>query len=392
MVSLLLVLIYMAFISLGLPDGLLGAAWPTMYPVMEVSVSYAGVVSMIIAAGTIVSSLQSDRLTLKWGTGVVTAVSVAITAVSLFGFSFCTSFWQLCLWAIPYGLGAGGVDASINNYVALHYSSRHMSWLHGMWGVGATVGPYIMGFVLSGGFGWENGYRVVGIVQVVLTALLFISLPLWRAHSKKSQEAQEVQGGAPRHPMPLREVIRIPGAKAIMTTFFCYCSIESTAGLWAASYLHLYKGVDVITAAAFGGMFYLGVTIGRFLSGFVTMRLNDTQMIWLGQGIMGAGIVVMLLPGTALAPIGLVILGLGCAPVYPCIIHSTPERFGADRSGALIGVQMASAYIGSCLMPPVFGLIADYITVALFPVFMLVVLVLMLFMFYRLTHIKQEAL
>ncbi len=392
MVSLLLVLIYMAFISLGLPDGLLGAAWPTMYPVMEVSVSYAGVVSMIIAAGTIVSSLQSDRLTLKWGTGVVTAVSVAITAVSLFGFSFCTSFWQLCLWAIPYGLGAGGVDASINNYVALHYSSRHMSWLHGMWGIGATVGPYIMGFVLSGGFGWENGYRVVGIVQVVLTALLFISLPLWRAHSKKSQEAQEVQGCAPRQPMPLREVIRIPGAKAIMTTFFCYCSIESTAGLWAASYLHLYKGVDTITAAAFGGMFYLGVTAGRFLSGFVTMRLNDTQMIWLGQGIMGAGIVVMLLPGTVFAPVGLVILGLGCAPVYPCIIHSTPERFGADRSGALIGVQMASAYIGSCLMPPVFGLIADYITVALFPVFMLVVLVLMLFMFYRLTRIKQEAL
>ena len=387
MTHLLLAIIYLAFISLGLPDGLLGSAWPTMYREFHVPVSYAGIISMIIALGTIVSSLQSDRLTKKLGTGKVTAISVAMTAAALLGFSFTGSFWLLCLWAIPYGLGAGSVDAALNNYVALHYESHHMSWLHCMWGVGATVGPYIMGFALSGGRTWNFGYLCVGILQILLTAVLVFSLPLWKRRDGQSLSGkEEKERGTDREnettaqetALSLAQIIRIPGAKEVMLCFFCYCAIEQTAGLWASSYLHLFKGIPAETAARFAGMFFIGITAGRAVSGFITMKLNDVQMIRLGQGIIFAGVLVMLLPGQDIAALaGLILIGLGCAPVYPCIIHSTPEHFGADRSQAIIGVQMASAYVGTCLMPPLFGLIANHISITLFPAYMLALLILM---------------
>ena len=372
MIHLLLAIIYLAFISLGLPDGLLGSAWPTMYPAFEVPVSYAGILSMIIALGTIVSSLMSDNLTYKLGTGKVTALSVALTAVALFGFSVTDSFWLLCLWAIPYGLGAGSVDASLNNYVALHYTSRHMSWLHCMWGVGAAVGPSIMGAVLSGGGHWHDGYRYVSLLQVGLTLVLFCSLPLW----KKRPGAGT--GGDKAKPLPLDQVVRIPGAKEIMVTFFCYCALEQTTALWASSYLALYKGVDPETAAFFASMFFIGITIGRALNGFLTVKFSDTQLIRMGQVIIALGIAAMLLPlGQGVSLAGFILIGLGCAPIYPCVIHSTPEHFGAEKSQALIGVQMASAYVGTCLMPPIFGLIANHINVALLPVYLLAILCLM---------------
>lgn len=374
MIHLLLAIIYVSFISLGLPDSLLGSAWPTVYQAFRVPISYAGIVSMIIAVGTIISSLQSDRLTRRMGTGKVTAISVATTAIALFGFSCSNSFWMLCLWAIPYGLGAGSVDASLNNYVALHYESRHMSWLHCFWGVGATLGPYIMGYALTGGSGWNAGYRYVGILQLVLTAVLFLSLPLWKGRKTDNADGAGDTGKV----LSLKEVLRISGAKEVMLCFFCYCAVEQTAGLWASSYLTLHKGVAPETAAGFASMFFIGITIGRAISGFVTMKLNDAQMIRLGQAIIGIGIAAMLLPfGATVSLIGLILIGLGCAPIYPCIIHSTPEHFGADKSQAIIGVQMASAYCGTCLMPPLFGLIANHITVSLFPVYMLVILVLM---------------
>ncbi len=375
MFQLLLIIIYLSFISLGLPDSILGAAWPSMYPGLQVPVSYAGILSMIIAAGTIVSSLQSDRLTRWLGTGKVTAISVAMTAAALFGFSVSSQFWMLCLWAIPYGLGAGGVDASLNNYVALHYESRHMSWLHCMWGVGATVGPYIMGLVLTGGGTWNLGYRVISVLQIVLTVILVFSLPLWKGRSETvEQSGEEVAAKA----LTLREVVQIRGVKEILLCFFCYCALEQTTSLWASSYLTLYKGIPAETAATFASMFFIGITVGRALSGFVTMKLNDTQMIRLGQGIVGVGILLMLLPfGNVCALAGLIVIGLGCAPIYPCVIHSTPAHFGADKSQAIIGIQMASAYVGTCLMPPVFGLIAGHISVALLPVYLLFFLVLM---------------
>ena len=371
----LLAIIYLSFISLGLPDALLGAAWPNMYPQFQVPVSYAGIISMIIAFGTIISSLQSDRLTRKFGTGKVTAVSVGITAFALWGFSISHSFILLCLWAIPYGLGAGSVDASLNNYVALHYSSKHMSWLHCMWGIGATLGPYIMGAVLTGGATWNTGYRIISVLQIVLTAVLVFSLPKWKGQNTSSGET--VHGKA----LSLKEILAIPGAKAVMICFFCYCAIESTTMLWASSYLHLAKGVDAKTAASFAGMFCIGITIGRGINGFIAMKLKDCQMIRMGQAIILTGIIVMILPfGKTVSLIGFSLIGLGCAPVYPCIIHSTPSHFGAERSQAIIGVQMASAYVGTCLMPPLFGLIANHISIRLLPVYLLILLALMVYM------------
>lgn len=396
MFQLLLAIIYLAFISLGLPDSLLGSAWPVMYREFSVPVSYAGIISMIIAAGTIVSSLQCDRLTRRLGTGKVTALSVLTTAVALFGFSVSHSFLALCIWAIPYGLGAGCVDASLNNYVALHYASRHMSWLHCMWGVGASLGPYIMGFALSNGQSWNMGYRYIGILQIVLTAVLLFSLPLWKGRGVAGQNAagtnsgevvekRENTGSGQDKALTLRQIFRIPGAKEVMLTFFCYCAVEQTAGLWASSYLVLHWGISSETAANFASMFYIGITVGRALGGFLTLKLNDKQMIRLGQGVILFGTVLLLLPiGKGTALFGLIAVGLGCAPIYPSIIHSTPEHFGADKSQAVIGVQMAAAYVGTCIMPPIFGLIANHISIVLFPMYLLLILALMVLMHERL--------
>lgn len=379
MFHLLLAIIYLSFISLGLPDGLLGSAWPTMYLEFGVPVSYAGIISMIIAAGTIVSSLMSDRLTYALGAGKVTAISVAMTACALFGFGFSNQYWMLMLWAIPYGLGAGSVDAALNNYVALHYTSRHMSWLHCMWGLGASTGPYIMGFVLSAGQHWTLGYKTVGIIQIVLTAILFISLPLWKKRHSAGDSKEESY-----HPLSLKQIVKIPGAREIMVTFFCYCALEQTAMLWASSYLALYKGVPAETAAFFGSLFCVGITVGRGLNGFLTIKFTDTQLIRMGQGIIALGIAAMLLPlGDVVSLAGLILIGLGCAPIYPCVIHSTPVNFGAENSQALVGVQMASAYVGICLMPACFGLIANHVSVSLLPFYLLAILALMAVMHER---------
>ena len=363
MVHLLLIIIYLSFVSLGLPDALLGAAWPMMCSEFAVPVSYAGGIALIIAMGTVVSSLLSDRLT-KWlGAGKITAISVGMTAVALFGFSASDAYWQLCLWAIPYGLGAGSVDAALNNYVALHYASRHMSWLHCMWGLGASVGPYIMGAALTGGLHWSSGYGIISLIQLVLTAVLVLSLPLWK---KRKDEPQS--DGTRTKPLTMRQIFAIPGAREVMLAFFCYCALEQTVILWGSSYLVMVNGLDEETAASLASLFMLGLTVGRFLSGFVTMKVNDTNMIRLGGGIVLAGAVTMLLPfGKAATMAGLLVMGFGCAPIYPCIIHSTPEHFGEENSQALIGVQMASAYIGICCMPPVFGLIANHISAGLMP-------------------------
>ncbi len=373
MVHLLLAVIYLSFISLGLPDSLLGSAWPVMHAQLGVPTSWAGIISVIISMGTVVSSLQSDRLTKRLGAGRVTAASVGLTAAALFGFSASGSFWGLCLWAIPYGLGAGSVDAALNNYVALHYASRHMSWLHCMWGLGAAIGPYIMGLALSGSAGWQMGYRYISLLQIVLTAVLAATLPLWRVHQRAGGgEEQDAR------PLTLSQILRIPGAKEVMAAFFCYCALEQTAILWSSSYLHLHRGVPAETAAGYAGLFFLGITAGRALSGFLTMKLSDPQMIRLGQGLIALGALTLLLPlheSAALA--GLVLVGLGCAPIYPCIIHSTPGHFGADKSQAVIGVQMASAYVGTCLMPPLFGLVSEHLSPALFPLYLLAILAVM---------------
>ena len=374
MISLLLAIIYLSFISLGLPDALLGAAWPTMCIEFGVPVSFAGIVSIIISIGTIVSSLLSDRMTRWLGTAKVTAVSVAMTALALLGFSFSSHYWMLLLWAIPYGLGAGSVDAALNNYVALHFASRHMSWLHCMWGVGASFGPYIMGFALSSGQGWNMGYRYIGLLQIVLSVILFFSIPIW----KKRGEVASSEAEIPQKTLKIGEILAIAGAKEVLLAFFCYCALEGTAGLWAATYMVRHLGIHEETAAMLASMFYLGITTGRAVSGFMTYKFNDTNMIRIGQAIIYIGIGAMVLPlGNYGAVAGLLLVGLGCAPIYPSIIHSTPEHFGAENAQALIGIQMASAYVGFLCAPPLFGLIANHISAALLPAFLGVILVVM---------------
>ena len=373
MVHLLLGVIYLAFISLGLPDSLLGSAWPSMYGQLGVPLSYAGVISMIISAGTIVSSLNSDRLTSRFGPGRVTACSVALTALALLGFSVSGQFWMLCLWAVPYGLGAGSVDAALNNYVALHYASRHMSWLHCMWGVGTLVGPNLISYALSGGQGWEMGYRTISLLQLALTAVLVFSLPLW----KRAAAAGDGEEQAAHQALTLRQAAALPGAKTAVLGFFCYCALEQTAGLWAASYLVLHGGFTAEKAAAMAALFYIGITAGRAACGFITGALGDVRMIRLGQGVILAGVAAMALPFAFAMQAGFVLVGLGCAPIYPSIIHATPARFGAARSQALIGLQMAGAYVGTLLMPPLFGLIAGRVSASWLPVYLLAILAAM---------------
>ncbi|HHU43346.1 MAG TPA: MFS transporter [Clostridiales bacterium] len=383
MYSLLLVIIYIAFISLGLPDALVGAAWPVMYGQLDAPISYAGIITMIIAIGTIVSSLLSERLTKKLGTGLVTAISVFMTAAALFGFSISTKFYMLCLWAIPYGVGAGAVDAALNNYVALNYSSRHMSWLHGFWGIGDSVGPYIMGYFLSGGNGWDKGFLTVAIVQIVLTAALFISLPLWKKNKGKKKQ---------KTPLRLKEVARIKGVLIMCVAFFAYCGVETTAGLWASSYLVEFRGITPDKAARYASIFYLGITIGRFLVGSIADKIKDKQLIRIGTVVLLSGIVFIAIPmGIDMMIVaGLFIVGLGCAPIYPSIIHAAPSNFGKENSQAIIGVQMASAYTGSTLMSPLFGLIAEKINIGAYPLYLLLLGLIILIMTEVLNNILRK--
>ena len=385
--SLLLVLIYVCFISLGLPDSLLGSAWPVLHAEICVPLSYAGILSATITAGTILSSLFSDKLLRKFGAGLVTAVSVTVTAFCLFGFSISTQFWMLILWAIPFGLGAGGVDAILNNYVALHYKAQHMSWLHCMWGVGAAISPYIMSFSLVKLENWSRGYLIVSIIQAVLCAIIFISVPLWK---KRNAENDSVTEQIKSKSLSFKEIFAIKGAVPCFVMFFSYCALEVTASLWASTYLVQKWSFSPEVAAGYASMFYIGVTLGRLVNGFLAMRLGDKFLIRMGTAIIAVGIAFMFVPlHSAFALIGFIVIGLGCAPIYPCIIHMTPGVFGAEKSQAMIGVQMAFAYVGILAMPPLFGVIAENISVSLLPIYLSVFLVL-IFVMHELVLKKEK--
>ena len=373
MYLLLLAVIYIAFISLGLPDSLLGAAWPTIRVDFDVPLSYMGLVSMIIAGGTIISGLLSERLTKKFGTRTVTIVSVFLTAAALLGFSTTHAFYQLCLWGIPYGLGAGAIDAALNNYVALHYNSRHMSWLHCFWGVGTIISPYIMSYALTHST-WNHGYRMVSYLQFVIVVILLLSIPLWNIHKQSHQEQQKTPV------LGIKGALKIKGVPTLLIGFFAYCAAEATTMLWASSYLEGTRGISKDKAAAFGSLFFIGITVGRFLSGFISEKFGDNRMIRLGTGIALCGVCCIVIPNPIVSMIGFIIIGLGCAPVYPCIIHSTPYNFGAENSQGIIGIQMASAYVGSTFMPPIFGLIANHISLQLMPIYLAAFLTLLLVM------------
>ena len=378
MYALLLAVIYLAFISLGLPDSLLGAGWPVMHQAFQVPLAYAGYVSMIISGGTICSSLLSERLTSKFSTKWVTVVSVGLTAVALLGFSTASAFWMLCLWAIPYGLGAGAIDSALNNYVAVHYTSRHMSWLHSFWGVGTIISPYVMSYALTNAT-WQTGYRTISVIQFGIVLVLLCTLPLWKVNRSKTvaEEKHQVLG--------LKGALKIKGVPMLLTGFFAYCAAESTMMLWATSYLVSVRGVSVELAAAFASFFFIGITAGRFLSGFVADRLGDRKLIRIGAGVALCGVLCILLPVQTTIPalVGLVVVGLGCAPIYPSIIHSTPSNFGAQNSQAIIGIQMASAYTGSTFMPPLFGVLSNLVGLQLLPIYLAAWFVLMIVMIER---------
>lgn len=373
MYSFLLALIYLAFISLGLPDSLLGAGWPVMHTELGVSVSFMGIISMVISGGTIVSSLLSDKLTHKFGTRAVTLTSVLLTVAALFGFSFSGSFSMLIIFAVPYGLGAGAIDAALNNYVALHYKAKHMSWLHCFWGVGAIISPFIMSFALKN-LNWNSGYRIVGFIQLAIALLLLVTLPVWKINKTESTADTKRVG--------LTAALKIKGVPFLLIGFFAYCAAEATAMYWASTYFTEVKGISGDRAASFAALFYIGITLGRFASGFITERLGDRRMILLGTGILACGIMILLIPVqsymTAFA--AFLVIGFGCAPIYPCIIHSTPANFGAENSGAIIGIQMASAYVGSTFIPPLFGLFGNAVGFSVMPAYLLAFFALMIIM------------
>ena len=369
MFSLLLALIYVSFISLGLPDSLLGSAWPQMQESLGVSLSLGGVISFLITASTILSSLMSHRVIQRFGTGGVTMCSVAMTALALLGFSLSDSFLVLCLWAIPYGLGAGSVDAALNNFVALHCKAKHMSWLHCFWGIGATGGPYIMGLCLSRGMGWQAGYRTISFLQMALTLILLLSLPLWKKQELPLSGGETVRPQTPQW----GKLLKRPGVKAALTAFFFYSALELTTGLWGSSYMVAVRGISPETAAKWISLFYLGITAGRFFSGFLTLRFSDDAMVRLGEGTAIVGIILLLLPlHNLFLCVGLILTGLGCAPIYPSLLHATPQRFGKSLSQSLMGTQMAISYLGSTTMPPVSGFLSEKISMGLYPVLLLV--------------------
>ena len=387
MFSLLIAIIYLAFISLGLPDSLLGSGWPVMYKELDASISYAGIISMIIAGGTILSSLFSDRIIQKLGTGLVTALSVLLTAAALFGFSVSSSFVMLCFFAIPYGLGAGAIDVALNNYVALNCSSKHMSWLHCFWGVGASISPYIMSFALSANLGWRNGYRIVSVIQLVLTFVMFMALPLWKKTKEKEQEEEEKTVA-----LTFGEKFKIKGVVHILVAFCAYSAFEAMCCLWISTYLAEYRKMETGRAAAFASLFYLGITAGRFIIGFFANKISDKNMIRLGISVILIGMVFVFLPVSSHVPVlmGFAIVGFGAAPVYPAFIHSAPTNFGRTNSQAIIGMQMTSAYIGSTFMPPIFGFVAQNTKVAIYPYWLLVLLVISLVVSERLNKIVEK--
>jgi fucose permease len=329
---------------------------------------------MIIAGGTIVSSLFSDRSVRKFGAGLVTLISVSMTAAALLGFSYSRSFAALCLFAVPLGLGAGSVDAALNNFVALHYKARHMSWLHCFWGVGASTGPVVMAYCLTHWNSWNAGYRAISIIQFTLSAVLLFSLPLW----KVSHEPPGGETNPRQKSLKISQLVKLPGAKPALAAFFCYCAIESTVGLWGSSYLAVMRNVPAETAARWISLFYLGITLGRFFSGFLAIKIAHGRMVRLGQLLIGAGVLLVAVPtyGASLMA-GLFVVGLGCAPIYPSLLHQTPENFGNEHSQAIMGVQMACAYVGTTFAPPLFGFLGAKTSYGLFPFFVAGLLVLM---------------
>ncbi|HIZ16294.1 MAG TPA: MFS transporter [Firmicutes bacterium] len=376
MATILLIVIYIDFIGLGIPDSLFGAAWPAIYSEFGLPISYASFVTIIIYGGTVVSSLLSARVINRFGTAKVTAVSTALTAAGLLGFSFSGGLIWLCLFAVPLGLGAGAIDSGLNNYIALHYKATHMSFLHCAYGVGVTLSPYLMALALSDNNNWRGGYRIAFFIQIGITAVTILSIPLWgRIRHINTHEEESVK---PRT-LKLTELIKQPPVRAVCLIFFASCAIEFICGSWGSTFLVQSKGMSAESAAKIITFYYAGIALGRFLSGILAAKLPSWRIIHIGQAAIITAVVLLALPlPFYVAAAGLFLVGLGNGPIYPNLVHLTPQNFGRDISQSVMGAQMASASIGIMLMPTIFGLFAQGISTDIFPYFLLVMFIVMI--------------
>ena len=389
MATALLIIIYIAFIGLGIPDSLFGTAWPAIYSEFELPISFGSFVTIIISCGTVLSSVISSKIISRLGTNKVSAYSTLLTALALLGFSFAPNLWVMCFWAIILGVGAGAIDVALNNYVAIHYSATHMSFLHCFYGVGVSVSPYILSLVIAGNFGWRGGYRIAFAIQLIITLLLFLSLPLWRkAHGGENESEENTHKD-----LSFGSVLKIPGVKMMCSLFIASCAIECTCGGWGSTFLVEYKHLPAEKAAQIIMIYYIGMTLGRFLSGVLAAKLHSWKIIKLGQIVLGLALLLLILPGGVyLCALGMFLIGLGNGPLFPNFNYLTPENFGSDISQSVIGIQMASAYIGIMLAPTLCGLLGQVFGMVIFPFYLIVFYAIMIPVTIRIkTVLKRNA-
>lgn len=376
MASLLLLIIYIAFIGLGLPDSLFGTAWPAIYSDFDLPISYGSFISSAVACGTILSSLISARLIHKLGTSKVAAFSTLLTAIALVGFSFSPNIWCMILLSLPLGLGAGAIDVALNNYVALHYSARQMSFLHCFYGIGVSVSPYILSLVISSESGWRNGYRIAFFIQLAIALLIFISFPIWQKVSK----AQSTTAQTGTNALTIRDALQMPGVKAMCALFFLTCAIECSCGGWGSTYLVEYKHMPAEQAASVMLFYYVGMALGRFLSGVIAHRLHSWKIISIGEIILGVAVLLLAIPGPAVfGSIGLFMIGFGNGPLFPNLNYLAPESFGENASQTVISLQMASAYVGILIGPLLCGLLGQFLGMFIFPIYIILAFIPMAF-------------
>ncbi|VEU82257.1 MFS transporter [Acholeplasma hippikon] len=370
MASILLVIIYIAFISLGLPDSLLGSAWPVIYKDLNIPISSMGMLTMLISFGTITSSLFASKLNHKFGSGLVTSISVFLTAIAMFGFSISNSLLMLSLFAFPYGFGAGAIDSTLNNYVSLHYKKKHMNFLHAFWGIGTLVGPFAMSYAISNKLGWQKGYEVVAMIQLVISLIVFGSLFMWKKQREEQQNEQE-------H-LNIFQVLKIKHIKYLMFAFLLYTGFEATMFNWVSTYLVKDKGISEDLGALLASIFFIGMTVGRIISGILSNKVKSKHIIRIGFLLIITGMIVILFSFIyyQVAVLGIIIAGLGAAPIFPSIIHRTPSLFDRKKSQAIISIEMFFAYSGVVLMPAIFGLIANYVTIQSLPLYILIIIII----------------
>ena len=389
MATTLLIIIYIAFIGLGIPDSLFGTAWPAIYSEFELPISFGSFVTVIVSCGTVLSSVISSKIISRLGTNKVSAYSTLLTALALLGFSFAPNLWVMCFLAIILGIGAGAIDVALNNYVALHYSATHMSFLHCFYGVGVSVSPYILSLVIAGNFGWRGGYRIAFAIQLIITLLLFLSLPLWnKVHGGESKSEENAHKD-----LSFGSVLKIPGVKMMCSLFIASCAIECTCGGWGSTFLVEYKHLPAEKAAQIIMIYYIGMTLGRFLSGVLAAKLHSWKIIKLGQIVLGLALLLLILPGGVyLCALGMFLIGLGNGPLFPNFNYLTPENFGSDISQSVIGIQMASAYIGIMVAPAVCGLLGQVFGMVIFPFYLIVFYAIMIPVTIRIkTVLKRNA-